>query len=80
MADCTENVRLGMVGKELSEKVSKSKILVVGAGGIGCELLKNLVLTGFKDLEVVCFCENSPVFILTFQSLIDSLNKNSSNF
>ena len=26
---------------------------MVGAGGIGCELLKNLVLTGFKDIEVV---------------------------
>jgi molybdopterin/thiamine biosynthesis adenylyltransferase len=30
------------------------KLLVVGAGGIGCELLKNLVLTGFNHIEVVC--------------------------
>lgn len=30
------------------------KLLVVGAGGIGCELLKNLVLTGFTQIEVVC--------------------------
>lgn len=29
------------------------KLLMVGAGGIGCELLKNLVLTGFTDIEVV---------------------------
>lgn len=29
------------------------QILVVGAGGIGCELLKNLVLTGFTDITVV---------------------------
>ena len=28
-------------------------MLVVGAGGIGCELIKNLVLTGFKDLVIV---------------------------
>lgn len=29
------------------------KLLVVGAGGIGCELLKNLILTGFTEIEVV---------------------------
>lgn len=29
------------------------KLLVVGAGGIGCELLKNLVLTGFTQIEVI---------------------------
>ena len=44
--------------EELGGKVNTSKILVVGAGGIGCELLKNLVLTGFKDITVVSFCTN----------------------
>ena len=38
---------------ELGTKVNDTKLLVVGAGGIGCELLKNLVLTGFKDITVV---------------------------
>lgn len=28
-------------------------MLVVGAGGIGCELVKNLVLTGFEDITMI---------------------------
>jgi len=42
-----------VLGKERYECVSKAKLLVVGAGGIGCELLKNMVLTGFKYIEVL---------------------------
>jgi ubiquitin-like 1-activating enzyme E1 B len=38
---------------ELKAKVTDVPILVVGAGGIGCELLKNLVLTGFKNITII---------------------------
>ncbi|KAJ9477724.1 Ubiquitin-activating enzyme E1-like [Pseudozyma hubeiensis] len=43
----------GILGKEAFHRTNTAKILVVGAGGIGCELLKNLVLTGFGNIEII---------------------------
>lgn len=43
----------GIFKSDLNELILASKILVVGAGGIGCEVLKNLVMSGFKDIEIV---------------------------
>ena len=36
-----------------TEILIKSRVLLVGAGGIGCELLKNLLLTGFGEIHVI---------------------------
>lgn len=35
-------------GEDLKEMVQEAKVLVVGAGGLGCEILKNLALSGVK--------------------------------
>lgn len=43
----------GVFEDTLQKNVSDSKVLMVGAGGIGCELLKNLVLSGFKDITII---------------------------
>ena len=44
---------LAMYGNEDFEKIRVSKVLLVGAGGIGCEILKNLVLSGFQQIHLI---------------------------
>lgn len=46
--------------KETSTKISNANILVVGAGGIGCELMKTLSITGFNHISIV---KNSKEFL-----------------
>ncbi|TDZ67313.1 Ubiquitin-activating enzyme E1-like [Colletotrichum trifolii] len=41
------------LGGSLNANVKKARVLMVGAGGIGCELLKNLVLTGYGEIHIV---------------------------
>jgi hypothetical protein len=42
-----------VLGKEGLKKVENARVFMVGCGGIGCELLKDLVGAGFINLDIV---------------------------
>ncbi|CAH2350126.1 ubiquitin-activating enzyme E1-like [[Candida] railenensis] len=42
-----------VLGEDRYQKVQGSTVLMVGAGGIGCELLKNLMLSGYGTIHIV---------------------------
>lgn len=43
----------GIFRSELETKINSSRLLIVGAGGIGCEVLKNCVLSGFPRITIL---------------------------
>ncbi|KAE9447320.1 hypothetical protein C3L33_20801, partial [Rhododendron williamsianum] len=42
-----------MASEQQLSAIKGAKVLMVGAGGIGCELLKSLALSGFQDIHII---------------------------
>ena len=47
------SVYRAVYGEKGFAKLCAAKVLIVGAGGIGCEILKNMVLMGYRSLELI---------------------------
>jgi len=44
--NCRYDAQISVFGKQMQKKLQDAKLFVVGAGALGCELLKNLALMG----------------------------------
>jgi ubiquitin-like 1-activating enzyme E1 B len=49
-----KNATLSLIyTKQQNDRISQSNILMIGVGGIGCELLKVLINSGYKKMTLI---------------------------
>lgn len=73
----TSSLELVLHDRELVKNIRDAKILLVGAGGIGCEVVKTMLLTGFTNFNIVDL-DTIDVSNLNRQFLFNSTHVNKS--
>jgi len=69
--NCRYDDNLAVFGKDIQEQVLKAKLFLVGAGAIGCEMLKNWALMG-----VACDARKQGSIVVTDMDRIERSNLN----
>ncbi|KAK1811532.1 E1 ubiquitin-activating protein uba2 [Friedmanniomyces endolithicus] len=64
------------LGLPLTKCVKESRVLLVGAGGIGCEVLKNLVCCGFGTLPGAASSKKPGIVVIDLDTIdLSNLNR-----
>ncbi|KAK0274452.1 E1 ubiquitin-activating protein uba2 [Friedmanniomyces endolithicus] len=64
------------LGLPLTKCVKESRVLLVGAGGIGCEVLKNLVCCGFGSLPSAASSKRPGIVVIDLDTIdLSNLNR-----
>ena len=78
LKNCRYDDQIAIYGNEIQEKIQKSNILMIGAGGTGCEFLKNFAMMGFctdqKSKFILTDNDNIEISNLTRQFLFNKSN------
>ena len=68
--------QISIFGQELVDKIKKTKVLVAGAGALGCEIIKNLSLLGVGAINTQENSEDNQNVVVVDNDLIELSNLN----